>query len=162
MPSPLTDAQVWEALNSIADPEIPVVSLVELGMIGTVGVSGGEVRVGLRPTFAGCPALEVMQREIRDRLTRLGARKVSIELTLQPPWSTDDILPEARSKLAAFGLAPAPGPVIHLDEILAAPRPCVHCGSTDTEVRNEFGATPCRTILYCRACNQPFEGMKPV
>ncbi len=158
----LTVEEVWSALGAIADPEIPVLSLVELGVIGAVEVRGAAIRVALRPTFTGCPALDVMRAEIRHRLTRLGAASVQVDIVLDPPWSTDDIRPEARAKLVAFGLAPAPSPVLRVGDILAEPRPCPHCGSTETEVRNDFGPTPCRTIHYCRACRQPFEGMKPV
>lgn len=159
---PLTEAQVWSILGEIVDPEIPVVTLVELGVITGIEVRQGSVRVGLRPTFAGCPALEVMRREIRERLGAAGATNVAVDLVLHPPWSTDDIRPEARRKLETFGLAPPPGPVVRLEEILVTPRACPRCGSHETEVRNEFGPTPCRTIHFCRTCRQPFEGMKPL
>lgn len=158
----LTESDVWAELGLIPDPEIPVVSLVELGVIGGVEVHGATVRVDLRPTFAGCPALEVMRREIDRRLTALGAGRVEVPLVLDPPWSTDDILPQARPKLEAFGLAPAPGPIIRLEDVLAEPRRCPNCGSTRTEVRNQFGPTPCRSLHVCLACSQPFEGIKPV
>jgi len=158
----LTEERVWAELAEIADPEIPVISLVELGVIREVEVGEDGVRVALRPTFAGCPALHVMRAQIDERLRALGAARVEVEIVLDPPWSTDDIRPEARPKLAAYGLAPAPSPIIHLEAVLAAPRQCPHCGSADTEVRNDFGATPCRTIHFCRHCRQPFEGMKPV
>jgi ring-1,2-phenylacetyl-CoA epoxidase subunit PaaD len=158
----LSEARVRAELALIADPEIPVLSLVELGVIGAVEVDGQTVRVALRPTFAGCPALHVMRAEIEERLERIGARSVVVDLALDPPWSTDDLTPEARTKLRDFGLAPAPTPIVRLEDVLATPRRCPHCDSADTEVRNEFGPTPCRTIHYCRTCHQPFEGMKPV
>jgi ring-1,2-phenylacetyl-CoA epoxidase subunit PaaD len=158
----LTAERVWHELGRIPDPEIPVLSLVELGVISDVAVDGSAVRVRLRPTFAGCPALHAMRVEIRERLAVLGASAVDIDLVLDPPWSTDDLGPEARAKLIAFGLAPPPTPLVRIDEVLAAPRACPRCASTDTEVRNEFGPTPCRTIHYCRSCRQPFEGMKPI
>ncbi len=160
--SPISEERVRAELGKIVDPEIPVVSLVELGVIGEVEVREDVVRVALRPTFAGCPALHVMRTQIGERLRALGAARVEVDIVLDPPWSTDDIAPEARPKLAAYGLAPAPSPIIKLEEVLTAPRACPRCGSVDTEVRNDFGPTPCRTIHYCRACRQPFEGMKPV
>jgi ring-1,2-phenylacetyl-CoA epoxidase subunit PaaD len=156
----LTVDRVLAALGGIPDPEIPVLSLVELGVIGQVEVQGQAVRVGLRPTFAGCPALHVMEREIRGRLADLGAASVDIDLVLDPPWSTDDLGPEARAKLTAFGLAPPP--IIRVDDVVDMIRTCPRCGSTDTEIRNEFGPTPCRTIHFCRQCRQPFEGMKSI
>jgi ring-1,2-phenylacetyl-CoA epoxidase subunit PaaD len=158
----LTEERVWSELDQIPDPEIPVVSLVELGVIGPVEVSGDAVRVGLRPTFSGCPALPVMRAEIAERLRRAGAASVEVELVVDPPWSTDDITAQGRSKLSAFGLAPAPSPIVRLEEVLSTPRRCPHCGSAQTELRNDFGSTPCRSIHYCRSCNQPFEGMRPI
>ena len=158
----LTEDRVWAELKQIPDPEIPVLSLVELGVIGPVELRGAAIRVGLRPTFAGCPALSVMRSEIHDRLMRLGAASVDVDLVLDPPWSTDDISPQGRSKLIAFGLAPAPTPVVRVEDILSSPRPCPYCGSSKTEVRNDFGPTPCRTIHFCLSCRQPFEGMKPI
>jgi len=162
MAGPISEERVWAELGEIVDPEIPVLSLVELGVIREVDVREDGVRVALRPTFAGCPALHVMRAQIGERLRALGAAKVEVEIVLDPPWSTDDIAPEARPKLAAFGLAPAPSPVIALEEILTAPRACPRCGSFNTVLRNDFGPTPCRMIHYCRACMQPFEAMKPV
>jgi ring-1,2-phenylacetyl-CoA epoxidase subunit PaaD len=161
-PGDLSPEQVWLELGKIPDPEIPVLSLVELGVIGAVNVDGQAVRVALRPTFAGCPALHTMRVEIGDRLRRLGAASVEIDLVLDPPWSTDDLTPEARVKLVAFGLAPPPTPIVRIEEILATPRACPYCGSSETDVRNDFGPTPCRTIHFCRSCRQPFEGMKPI
>jgi ring-1,2-phenylacetyl-CoA epoxidase subunit PaaD len=158
--SPLSEAQVWAELGLIADPEIPVISLVELGVIREVEVGEHGVRVALRPTFAGCPALHVMRRLIGERLRAIGAAYVEVDIVLDPPWSTEDIRPEARTKLAAFGLAPAPSDPSR--GVLARPRPCPRCGSADTEVRNDFGPTPCRSIHFCLACRQPFEAMKPV
>ena len=160
--NPLNAERIWSELSQIPDPEIPVLSLVDLAVIAAVETDGRSVRIGLRPTFAGCPALKVMQTDIRDRLAHLGAASVEVDLVLDPPWSTDDLSPEARRKLEAFGLAPPPTPLVRIEDVLAAPRRCPHCGSSETEVRNEFGPTPCRTIHYCRACLQPFEGMKPV
>lgn len=154
--------RVWSELAQIPDPEIPVLSLVELGVIAGVTVDGRAVRVGLRPTFAGCPALHVMASDIRERLARLGAAPVEVDLVLDPPWSTDDLSPEARAKLILFGLAPPPAPLVRIEDVLATPRSCPRCGSSETEVRNEFGPTPCRAIHFCRSCRQPFEGMKPI
>src|SRR3990170_2655549 len=136
MAGPISVERVWAELGEIVDPEIPVVSLVELGVIREVDVREDRVRVALRPTFAGCPALHVMRAQIGERLRALGAARVEVEVVLDPPWSTDDIRPEARPKLAAYGLAPAPSPIIMLEEVLTSPRACPRCGSVDTEVRN--------------------------
>jgi ring-1,2-phenylacetyl-CoA epoxidase subunit PaaD len=157
-----TQEGVWKSLAEIRDPEIPVLSLVDLGIVRGVEVAGGAVTVRLTPTFAGCPALHVMRQEVERRLWSLGFASVRVETVLDPPWTTDDLGPAAREKLRGFGLAPPPRPAaaaaLRPDDPVACPR----CGSLDTELRNAFGATACRTIRYCRACQEPFEGFKPV
>jgi ring-1,2-phenylacetyl-CoA epoxidase subunit PaaD len=153
---------VWRTLGEIQDPEIPVLSLVELGIVRGVHVEGSSVTVRLTPTFAGCPALHAMREAIVERVTALGFERVQVETVLDPPWTTDDLGPAARAKLRAFGLAPPPSPapeaVLRLEERVE----CPSCGSLDTELRNAFGPTPCRTIRYCLACRQPFEAFKPL
>lgn len=158
----LTSESIWQLLAEIKDPEIPVVSLVEMGMIRQVGLEDGRVVVVLSPTFAGCPALQVMQTEIKQRLHQAGAQSVEVRLSLTPPWTTDWITPQGRAKLKEFGLAP---PAIHagrLELALQQPVACPYCGSTRTEVKNDFGPTLCRAILYCHNCQQPFEQFKPL
>src|SRR3989304_882031 len=153
MTARLREERVWAELAEIADPEIPVISLVELGVIREVEVGEDGVRVALRPTFAGCPALHVMRAQIDERLRALGAARVEVEIVLDPPWSTDDIRPEARPKLAAYGLAPAPSPIIHLEAVLAAPRQCPHCGSAGTEVANDLRPVPGPTSHLSSPCH---------
>jgi ring-1,2-phenylacetyl-CoA epoxidase subunit PaaD len=154
--------RAWAILGEIQDPEIPVVSLVDLGIVRDVAVDGRAITVRMTPTFAGCPALHAMRQAVADGLRAAGFEPVHVEIVFDPPWSTDQLTPAAREKLRAFGLAPPPVPaeisVMHLDE----PVECPHCGSLDTELRNAFGSTPCRTIRYCRGCRSPFEGFKPL
>lgn len=156
----LTSEQVWEALAEVGDPEIPVVSLVEMGIVRDVAASADGVTVSITPTFAGCPALDVMRVEIVDRLTALGARRVEVKLVLAPPWTSDAITPAGRAKLKAFGLAPPPvhggNVTLYFPEEVA----CPYCGSTNTRMTNPFGPTLCRAIYLCRNCNQPFEQFK--
>ncbi|HET7009647.1 MAG TPA: 1,2-phenylacetyl-CoA epoxidase subunit PaaD [Anaerolineales bacterium] len=154
--------QVWETLADIQDPEIPVLSLVDLGIIRHVSIEGSSVTVRLTPTFAGCPALHVMRQAILDRLSALGFEQVRAEVVLDPPWTTDDLSPEARGKLRAFGLAPPARPAAEAALRLEEAVECPHCGSMETDLRNAFGPTPCRTIRFCHACRQPFEGFKPL
>jgi ring-1,2-phenylacetyl-CoA epoxidase subunit PaaD len=160
----VTAERVWAVLAEIPDPEIPVVSLVDLGVVRDVLVEGTSVRVGLTPTFLGCPALEVMRDEIARRIARLGAEP-AVEIVRTESWSTDRITPEGREKLRAAGFAP-PGPRREggptLLQLQAAGFPCPWCGSTDTRLENIFGPTPCRSIRYCRSCRQPFEQFKTV
>jgi ring-1,2-phenylacetyl-CoA epoxidase subunit PaaD len=160
----VTAEAVWAALAEIPDPEIPVISLVELGVIGDVAVEGSEVRIDFTPTFMGCPALETMQREMRAKIESLGA-KPRIRVLLDDSWSTDRITPEGREKLRLAGFAP-PAPrgagALELVELQRSTFRCPYCGSTDTQLENIFGPTPCRSIRYCKACRQPFEQFKTI
>jgi ring-1,2-phenylacetyl-CoA epoxidase subunit PaaD len=159
----LTPAQIWQALDEVADPEIPVVSLVEMGIVRDVAVSAsGAVTVQMTPTFAGCPALHVMREDIAAKLEELGATAVTVETILSPPWSSDWIVPEARAKLKAFGLAPPPQHGGNINVVLLDLAACPYCDSTNTSVKNNFGPTLCRAIYYCHNCQQPFEQFKPL
>jgi ring-1,2-phenylacetyl-CoA epoxidase subunit PaaD len=160
----VTAAQVWDALAEIPDPEIPVVSLVELGVVKSVEVENGTVRVDFTPTFMGCPALEVMQRAMEATISELGATP-QINVRLDDSWSTDDITSEGREKLRAAGFAPpTPRPAAGTIELVQLQRGfrCPYCGSTETKLENLFGPTPCRSIRYCESCRQPFEQFKTI
>jgi ring-1,2-phenylacetyl-CoA epoxidase subunit PaaD len=154
------EAQVWEALEEIPDPEIPVVSLVELGVIRSVDVENGHVRIEFTPTFLGCPALEVMKRAMEEKIP--GAE---VQVIQDDSWSTDRITPAGREKLRAAGFAP-PAPreasTPKLVQLQANVFRCPYCGSTDTRLENIFGPTPCRSLRYCESCRQPFEQFKTI
>jgi ring-1,2-phenylacetyl-CoA epoxidase subunit PaaD len=158
----LSTEEVWQLLNQVYDPEIPAVSVVDLGLIRSFGVDGDRITIIMTPTFAGCPAIEVMRASITERLQSAGAKEVEVRLTLHPPWSTDWITPQGRQKLTVFGLAPPPVHAGQLETILDAPRACPYCSSTNTECKNDFGSTLCRAIYVCRNCRQPFEAFKPI
>jgi ring-1,2-phenylacetyl-CoA epoxidase subunit PaaD len=160
----VAEAQVWEALGEISDPEIPVISLVDLGVIRSVDVENSRVRVEFTPTFLGCPALEVMRDAIAARITELGADP-AVEVISDDSWSTDRITPAGREKLREAGFAPPPprragGP--QLVQLQKSGFRCPYCGSTDTKLENLFGPTPCRSVRYCNACRQPFEQFKTI
>ncbi len=154
----VTAEQVWEALEGIPDPEIPVVSLVDLGVIRSVDVDQGHVHVELTPTFLGCPALEFMKRALEDAVAGLGAEP-EIEVVHDDSWSTDKITPAGREKLRAAGFAP---PAPRLVQVQPHVHRCPYCGSTDTRLENLFGPTPCRSLRYCESCRQPFEQFKTI
>jgi ring-1,2-phenylacetyl-CoA epoxidase subunit PaaD len=160
----VTEADVWTALGEIADPEIPVISLVELGVVRGVRVDDGRVHVEFTPTFLGCPALEVMRDAIAERISELGAEP-DIEVVLDDSWSTDRITPEGRRKLRATGFAP-PAPrrreAPQLVQLESGVFRCPYCGSTETRLENIFGPTPCRSLRYCTSCRQPFEQFKTI
>ena len=160
----VTAARVWEALAEIPDPEIPVISLVDLGVIRDVAVESGTVRVGFTPTFLGCPALEVMRDAMAERIRELGAEP-EIEVVTDDSWSTDRITAEGREKLRTAGFAP-PAPreasAPTLVELRSNVFRCPYCGSTDTRLENIFGPTPCRSLRYCASCRQSFEQFKTI
>jgi ring-1,2-phenylacetyl-CoA epoxidase subunit PaaD len=160
----VTAEQVWAALDEIPDPEIPVISLVDLGVIRDVQVAQGHVRVEFTPTFMGCPALEVMRDQMAERITELGA-EAEIDVILDDSWSTDRISPAGREKLRQAGFAPpAPRPVggVQLVQLQTGVFRCPYCGSTETRLDNIFGPTPCRSVRYCASCRQPFEQFKTI
>ena len=156
--------QVWEALAEIPDPEIPVISLVDLGVIRDVEVDDGRVRIEFTPTFLGCPALEVMLNAMAERIRELGAEP-EINVRTDDSWSTDRITPAGREKLRASGFAP-PAPrkaaAPSLVQLQTNVFRCPYCGSTDTRLENIFGPTPCRSLRYCASCRQPFEQFKTI
>lgn len=158
----LNEAAVWEILEEVKDPEIPVVSVVEMGIIRAVEVDGETVQVTMTPTFAGCPALQAMRDEIEARLLAAGVGQVKVKLSLSPPWSSDWIAPQARQKLKDFGLAPPPLHGGRFEATLLEVVACPYCGSEDTSLKNSFGPTLCRAIFFCNACRQPFEQFKPI
>jgi ring-1,2-phenylacetyl-CoA epoxidase subunit PaaD len=160
----VTADDVWAALAEIPDPEIPVISLVDLGVIKDVEVEDGAVRIDFTPTFMGCPALDAMQRAMEAKVAELGA-EAEVRVLLDDSWSTDKITPAGREKLRAAGFAPpAPRPAgkLELVQLRSNGFRCPYCGSTETRLDNLFGPTPCRSIRYCASCRQPFEQFKTI
>jgi ring-1,2-phenylacetyl-CoA epoxidase subunit PaaD len=158
----VTAEDVWAALAEIPDPEIPAISLVDLGVIKSVQIDGGHVRIAFTPTFMGCPALERMQDEVARAIKELGGEP-EVHVVLDDSWSSDRITPEGREKLRAAGFAPpAPRPAepLQLVQLERGAFRCPYCGSTETRLENIFGPTPCRSIRYCNGCRQPFEQFK--
>jgi ring-1,2-phenylacetyl-CoA epoxidase subunit PaaD len=164
---------VWSALEEIADPEIPAISVVELGVIGEVAfeprLEGGErLTVELLPTFVGCPAIDVMQLQIGERLRGLDlADEVRVNVSFRVPWTSDRISPEGREKLRGSGFAPPVligGPSFDGEELqlMLGQATCPYCGSRNATLDNPFGPTLCRAIYQCDDCHQPFEQFKVV
>lgn len=151
---------LWQALQEVKDPEIPTLSLVDLGMIYDLKVEENQVTVEILPTYVGCPALDLIRRDVRERLLRVdGVDEVAVKFVYHPPWTSDRITEAGRKQLASFGIAPPRSPGKNPMDIVP---PCPYCGAEGGEIHNLFGPTSCRSIFYCKSCRQPFEGFKPV
>jgi ring-1,2-phenylacetyl-CoA epoxidase subunit PaaD len=153
----------WEALRRVEDPEIPAVSIVELGLIRYVkSTPSGSLEVGLTPTYVGCPATEVIRQSVREALTTGAIGEFTVTNVLAPAWSSDWITPEGRRKLHDYGIVPPDRSVSSMREVRRQHQPiaCPHCRSLDTETVSEFGSTPCKALHRCRACLEPFEYFK--
>ena len=138
---------IWEVLASVPDPEIPVVSVVDLGIVRAVE----DGRVVITPTYTGCPATVAIEQSIREALDAAGYRDVAIDTAIAPPWTTDWISPEGREKLRRYGIAPPdPSGEVH----------CPQCNSTDVEEVSRFGSTPCKSQYRCKSCLEPFDRFK--
>lgn len=152
-------------LDTVMDPEVPVLSVVELGIIRDVAVRGDVVHVTVTPTYSGCPAMRVIEEDIDAALRAHGAQNVSITTKHSPAWTTDWMPALAREKLRAYGIAP-PGAAAHdAPVVIGRRRPavrCPYCGSAETKMQSEFGSTACKAIHVCTACAQPFEEFKPI
>ncbi len=153
--------QVWQWLNEIPDPEVPVVSVVDLGMIRDVIVNNGSVEIAVSPTYSGCPATEVIEQQIVVTLESHGLEKVSIKRVLSPPWTTDWISETGRNKLKAYGIAPPAGSASK-KRLLTGEQSvhCPRCDSTSTSKVSEFGSTACKASWKCEECLEPFEYFK--
>jgi ring-1,2-phenylacetyl-CoA epoxidase subunit PaaD len=155
--------------EKVTDPELPMLTLADLGVLREVSEVEGKVTVSITPTYTGCPAMDTMRDDLVHALKGAGYAEVEVRTVLRPAWTTDWITDEGRRKLAEAGIAPpgaaprrAPGAI---PLTLAPPSRrvlCPHCGSADTAVLSEFGATACKSLLRCRACAEPFEHVKEI
>jgi ring-1,2-phenylacetyl-CoA epoxidase subunit PaaD len=146
----------FEALKGVKDPEIPVLNIVEMGMVLGLEAEGDRVWVRFRPTFSGCPALALIREEIQRALKEAGAKEVEV-VEERTPWTTEAMTEEAKEKLRAYGVAPPlPLPMAHQDP------PCPRCGSRRVVLKNAFGATLCKMLYQCQACGEVFEAFKTV
>ncbi|WP_396115645.1 1,2-phenylacetyl-CoA epoxidase subunit PaaD [Deinococcus multiflagellatus] len=160
----LQPSAVWKALAAVPDPEIPVVSITDMGMVRDVTVDGGgRVQVTFTPTFSGCPALHVIRESIEQAVRALGVQDVEVRSTLTPPWTTDWINEDARERLRQYGIAPpAPAGEEQLIQLDAEPTRCPRCSSLNVRMTASFGPTLCKRMYVCDSCKEPFEGFKSV
>lgn len=156
-------ARAQAVASAVPDPEIPVLTIADLGILRRIRADGATIVADVSPTYLGCPAVLAIELAVESALRNAGFDDVRIVRQLTPAWSTDDITPEGRAKLAAFGIAPpttrrTKGALLFADETVACPR----CHATDTERISEFGSTPCKAHWRCRACHEPFDYFKCV
>ena len=166
LPPAPTRELVLAALDEVPDPEVPAISVVELGVVRDVEIDGSAITVVLTPTYSGCPAMRAIEQDVLAALRGRGWTDARVRTVYAPAWTTDWMTDAAREKLRAYGIAP-PGRVpreefVVLRRRAAAPVACPFCGSTDTALRSEFGSTACKAVHYCNACRQPFEEFKAI
>ncbi|GAA5501442.1 putative 1,2-phenylacetyl-CoA epoxidase, subunit D [Deinococcus xinjiangensis] len=158
----ISPEHIWEALAGVPDPEIPVVSITDMGMVRDVQLDGKKATVTFTPTFSGCPALRVIAQSIEDAVKGLGVPEVEVRSTLTPPWTTDWINADARERLRQYGIAPPAPAGEGLITLEAEPTRCPRCGSLNVSMTASFGSTLCKRLYVCGNCKEPFEGFKSV
>ncbi len=167
--APARIARAWAVLDGVPDPEVPVISVCELGIVRDIGIDADGLRVEVTPTYSGCPATEIIAADIASALDAAGLGPVRVQMQRAPAWTSDWISAEGRRKLREYGIAP-PGPVDaslgvamrFVPRRAAPPLDCPRCGSANTERLSAFGSTACKALYRCRACGEPFEHFKPI
>lgn len=159
----ITQEDVYTWLEEVKDPEIPVLSLVDLGVITNVVIEGQHVKLEMTPTFVGCPAMDIMKNEVIDVLRKHGVTDPDVEINFKHPWSSDLISDKGKAALKKFGLAPPPdASKVFADLSILEHTTCPRCGGTNTEMKSPFGPTLCRSLHYCFTCKEAFEQFKPL
>ncbi|MBU3741603.1 MAG: phenylacetate-CoA oxygenase subunit PaaJ [Candidatus Kapabacteria bacterium] len=159
----MTVDDVYAALMTVKDPEIPTISIVDMGIVTDVAVSeDGDVHVAMTPTFVGCPAIDVMRRDAQAAVEQAGARNVTVDVTFDTPWNTNRLTEAGRAALLKHGLAPPVEYDTVLDLTVLNNAACPYCNSRNTTLKSIFGPTLCRSLHYCNNCLQAFESFKPV
>jgi ring-1,2-phenylacetyl-CoA epoxidase subunit PaaD len=162
----ITTEQIWDWLEHIPDPEIPVLSIVDLGIVRDVQWRNRELTIVITPTYSGCPAIDAIAADIRETLGRHGLANVALETQLSPPWTTDWLNDEAKSRLREYGIAPPARRAIDVSRIEPVRTPksegvaCPRCSSTHTQLVSRFGSTPCKALYQCLDCLEPFDAFK--
>lgn len=159
--------EYWKAVSDVLDPEVPVLSVVDLGIVRDIREEDDTVVVDVTPTYSGCPAMRVIEQDIVDALLRAGANAVRVNTVYAPAWTTDWIREDARERLRAYGIAPPSGSSAVATELVTLQRrsprvACPRCGSHRTELKSEFGSTACKALYVCGSCGEPFDYFKAI
>jgi ring-1,2-phenylacetyl-CoA epoxidase subunit PaaD len=165
MPDAIDDqkARIREILHDVKDPEIPAISLIELGVLRDIDLENDSVKIRITPTYSGCPAMKVMEEDIKKKLEEEGYQDVEVEEVLSPAWSTDDITEEGRRKLKEYGIAPPDEATEDKNSLLPGSKTeiqCPQCGSRNTRLINQFGSTACKALHQCEDCGEAFDYFK--
>ena len=158
-----SEKELWDLLNTIPDPEVPAISIVELGVVREIVVYGDSVTVSITPTYSGCPALKMMEEQVLAKLESIGVKNPTLKLVYKPAWTTDWLSESTKEKLKSYGIAPPPKitpeylvPMNRSKE----PLECPFCNSMNTKLTSQFGSTACKSLHFCNQCIQPFEHFK--
>jgi len=154
------ERRAWAAAAAVVDPEVPVLSIADLGVLRSVEARDGAVEVAITPTYSGCPAMNVIALDVELALARAGIDNARVKTVLSPAWTTDWMSEEGKAKLAAYGIAPPQGKAGRRSLFGIETVPCPHCGSADTARIAEFGSTACKALWRCNACREPFDYFK--
>lgn len=159
----ITEKEIWTALEVVKDPEIPTLSMVDMGIITKVEIKGeSNVYVEMTPTFTGCPAIKMMENMVAERLKEIGIETIEVKTTFDKPWNSNKLTERGLMCLKKHGLAPPPKHQGEITMELLEHSICPHCGSKNTDMKTPFGPTLCRSMHYCNNCLQAFEQFKPV
>lgn len=154
-------ASAWEVLENVSDPEIPVLSVVDLGVVREIEQEGDTLRVTITPTYSGCPAMEVIESDVKTALEKAGFDPVEIKTSIHPAWTTDWMSENGKKKLLEYGISP---PEHSSDKSALTGQPkevmCPHCRSKNTRLQSQFGSTPCKSLYVCNDCSEPFDHFK--
>lgn len=157
----ISNEVIWNMMKEINDPEIPVLSIIDLGIVKDINISNGEIEVFITPTYSGCPAMDVISMNIRMCLLQNGFEKIKITQQLSPAWTTDWMTDEGKQKLKSYGIAPPIGKIFnkkYLEEELKVE--CPQCGSQNSKLISQFGSTACKALYQCNDCLEPFDYFK--
>jgi len=157
----VTETAIWEWLEEVYDPEVPVLSVVDLGVVRSVSLLNNEAEIIITPTYSGCPAMQIIESGIRSKLAEHGIKKITVTTVLSPAWTTDWLSENGRKKLREYGIAP-PENEVDKSVLFSKPTvvPCPICHSKDTRMVSQFGSTSCKAHYQCNACKEPFDYFK--
>ncbi|HUZ59413.1 MAG TPA: 1,2-phenylacetyl-CoA epoxidase subunit PaaD [Hanamia sp.] len=155
-----TIKKVWDILNTVNDPEIPVLSVIDLGIVRDIKIDNEIVEVIITPTYSGCPAMDMIGMNIRKAFLKKGFEKIKISYQLSPAWTTDWMSEQGNAKLKSYGIAPPTSKTFHTDYLKNLPIECPHCHSMNTKLISQFGSTACKALYQCEDCGEPFDYFK--